>query len=190
MRAVGSLLLTRLRVINDGAADDLLRCFRSVSGKLCTSFNGLDNIHAFRHFAKDSVVSIQPWCRYGGEEKLGAACVTSCVGHGEDSWFVMLESESRWLTGDLPARSAGSGATMHGVLGKRAATLNHEVFNDTVEVETIVMPHVDELHEVGHGIGGAAVKEVNRYVSSTGFHENLHGRTTRRGLKRLWLVQP
>jgi len=59
-----------------------------------------------------------------------------------------------------------------------------------VKVEAIVVPHVDEFHEVGHSIGGAAVKEVNRNVSCTGFHENLHGRATRRGLKRLWLVQP
>ena len=70
----------------------------------------------------------------------------------------------------------------------RAAALNHEVFNDAVEVETVVVTHFDELDEIGHRVGSTAVEEVDGDVACAGFHENLHGHTTERHLKRICMA--
>jgi hypothetical protein len=55
----------------------------------------------------------------------------------------MLQAEGRWLARDVPARAACTSSARHWILGMRAAALNHEVFNHTVEVEAIVVAHFD-----------------------------------------------
>ena len=66
--------------------------------------------------------------------------------------------------------------------------MNHEVLNDAVEMKPIVVAVLDQLHEVGDGVGGTAVKKVDGDVACAGFHENLHAMTTDRHLKRICLI--
>ena len=174
--------------LDDAAANDLLRLSRSVTGELSASLNGMNDVHAFAHGAKDGVVAVQPRGGHGREEELGPAGVAACIRHRKHAGLVVLEGERGRLAGDLPARAAGTGSPGHGILGVRAATLNHEVFNDAVEVESIVVPVLDQLHEVGDGVGGTAVKEIDGDVACAGFHENLHATTNGRHLKRICLV--
>ena len=173
--------------LDDAAANDLLRFSRAVSGQLAASLNGMDNVHAFTDRTKDGVVSVEPRRSDGGQEKLGPAGVSASVGHGKNAWLVVLEGKSRSFTGDLPARAAGASTSGHWVFGMRTAALNHEVFNHTMEVEPVVVPHFHEFDEIGDRIGCTAVKEVDGDVACAGFHENLHGRTTERHLKRICL---
>ena len=56
-----------------------------------------------------------------------------------------------------------------------------------MEVETVVVSHLDEFNEIGDGFGGAAVKEFDGYVACGGLHENVHGSTTNRHFKRICL---
>lgn len=70
-----------LTSLNDGDLDDLLWLCWLVTWQFFAAFNGFDNIHTFGHFAEDGVVSVQPWCGDGREEKLGAAGVLTGVGH-------------------------------------------------------------------------------------------------------------
>ena len=173
--------------LNDGAANDLLRFCRAVAGEFSAALDGMDDVHAFTHRSKDGVVAVEPGCGHRGQEELGAAGVATGVGHGEYTGFVVLESESGRFAGDLPARAAGTRTTGHGVFRMRAAALNHEILDDSVKVETVVVTHVHEFDEIGHGVGGTAVEEVNGDVAGAGFHENLHGVTIKRHFKRICL---
>ncbi len=171
--------------LNDGAADDLLGLCGAVAGQFLTALNGVNDVHAVTDGTEHSMVAVEPRCGHGGQEKLGPTGVATGVGHRQHTGFVVLEGERRRLAGNLPAGPAGTCATGHGVLGVRTAALNHEVLNDPVKVETIVVAHVHELHEVGDGVGGTAVKEVDGDVAGAGFHEDLHGQTTKRHFKRI-----
>ena len=99
----------------------------------------------------------------------------------------MLEGKGRGFARDLPAWAAGSSTARHRVLGVRAATLNHEILNHTVEVKTVVVAHFHQFDEVGHRVWCTSVKEVDGDVSGAGFHEDLHDVTTERHFKRICL---
>ena len=171
--------------LDDGAADDLLGLSGAVAGELSAALNGVDDIHAFGHGAEDGVVAVEPRRGHGRQEELGPTGVAAGVGHGQDARLVVLEGEGGGLAGNLPAWATGTGASGHGVFGVRAAALNHEVFNDAVEMEPVVVAHVDEFDEIGDGVGSTAVEEVDGDVACAGFHENLHDHTTERHLKRI-----
>ena len=171
--------------LDDAAADDLLGLCRAVSWEFTAALDGLDDIHAFADSAKHGMVAVEPWRGHGRQEKLGAAGVATSVRHREHAGLVVLEGEGRRFTGDLPAWASGTGSARHRVLGMRAAALNHEVFNDAVEMEAVVVAHVDEFDEIGDGVGSTAVEEVDGDVACAGFHENLHDHTTERHLKRI-----
>lgn len=66
-----------------------------------------------------------------------------------------------------------------------ASTLNHEIFNHTVKVQSVVVSHGYEFDEIGHRIGGTTVKEVDGDVACACFHKDLHGGTTERHFKRI-----
>ena len=174
--------------LDDAAANDLLRFSGSVARELSAALNRVNDVHAFTHGAKNSVVAVEPRGGHGREEELGPTGVAAGVGHGEHTGLVVLEGEGRGLAGDLPAWTAGTGSTGHWVLGVGAAALNHEVLNDAMEVESVVVPRIHQLDEVGDGVGSTAVKEVDGDVACAGFHENLHATTTERHLKRICLV--
>jgi glutathione peroxidase len=176
--------------LNDGAADDLLRLCGSVSWEFLTAFNGVDNVHALADGTEDGVISIEPRRRHCGEEKLGATGVSAGVRHGKNARFVVLESQCGRFARDLPAWATGSCSARHGVFGVRTAALNHEIFNDTVKVETVVVAHVHQFHEVGYGVWCVSVKEVDGDVAGAGFHEDLHDMTIKRHLKRICLSCP
>ena len=66
----------------------------------------------------------------------------------------MLEVQGRTFARDLPPWTTGPCSSGHGVLGVWAATLNHEIFDDAVEVKSVVEPVFDEFDEIGHSIWG------------------------------------
>ena len=176
-----------LTSLKDGAADDLLGLSGSVAGELSASLNGVNDVHAFTDGTEHGVVAVEPRRGNRGEEELGATGVSTSVGHGEDTGLVVLEGKSRGLAGNLPARASGTGSSGHRVFGVGAAALDHEIFNHAVEMQTVVMTHFHQFDEIRHGIGGASVKEFDGDVACACFHEDLHGPTTERHLKRICL---
>ena len=70
-----------------------------------------------------------------------------------------------------------------------AAALQHEVRNDAVEVEAVVVALAHELREIGHRVRGVAMVEGQEDVTGAGFHADLHDPTTRRGHLRLRAVR-
>jgi len=99
----------------------------------------------------------------------------------------VLEGKGRGFARDLPAWAASTCTARHGVLGVGAAALYHEIFNDTVEVKTVVVAHFHQFDEVCDRVRRTSVKEVDGDVSGAGFHEDLHDVTTERHFKRICL---
>ena len=160
--------------LDDGAADDLLRFSGAVAGEFSTSLDGVNDVHAFGHGAKDGVVAVEPGGWHRREEELRATGVPAGVGHGEHTRLVVLQGKGGGFAGNLPAGATGAGSASHGVLGVRTAALNHEVLDHTMEVKSVVVAHLDQFDEIGDGVGGTAVEEVDGDVACAGFHENLH----------------
>ena len=76
----------------------------------------MNDVHALTNRSEDGVVAVEPWSGNGGEEKLRTTGVSSSVGHGENTRFVVLEGERRWLARNLPPWSTGARSAGHGVL--------------------------------------------------------------------------
>ena len=70
-----------------------------------------------------------------------------------------------------------------------AAALNHEVFNNTMEVQAVVVAHVDQFDKVRHGVGGAAMIKFDCDVSCAGLHECVHATPRWRGVKSIRFEQ-
>ena len=88
--------------------------------------------------------------------------------------LVVLQGKGGGFAGNLPAGATGASSAGHGVFRVRAAALNHEVLDHTMEVKSVVVAHLDQFDEIGDGVGGTAVEEVDGDVACAGFHENLH----------------
>ena len=52
----------------------------------------------------------------------------------------------------------------------RAAPLDHEILDDTVEVQAVVKPVIDELEEVPSGLWAVFGVQSDLYLSSVGCH--------------------
>ena len=66
---------------------------------------------------------------------------------------------------DLPAGTAHARLPAPGVLGVGTAALEHELLDDPVEVQAVVEARINELQEVGHGLGGLVVVQADGDVT-------------------------
>ena len=94
--------------------------------------DGVDNVLSRGGLSKDGVFAVEVWSGKVRDEKLRSVGVRSRVGHGEDAGFVVA------TVGFAFAFELVAGPTRAGA--GRATTLNHEVRNDAVEVESVVIP--------------------------------------------------
>lgn len=99
---------------------------------LVASDDRVDDILSLGGLSKDGVLAVEVRSGKVRDEKLRAVGVGSGVGHGEDAGFVVA------TVGFAFALELIAGATRAG--SGRATTLNHEVRNDAVEVESVVIP--------------------------------------------------
>lgn len=95
------------------------------------SLNGLDDIHAIDNLAEHDVLAVQPRGLDGGDEELGAVRVLARVGHGQQTGASVLQLKVLVLELLAVDRLAA-----HAVAVREVATLDHEVGDDTVELET------------------------------------------------------
>ena len=99
---------------------------------LVASDDRVDDVLSRGSLSKDGVLAVEVWGGKVCDEKLRAVGVGSGVGHREDAGFVVA------TVGFAFALELVAGPTRAGA--GRATTLNHEVRNDAVEVESVVIP--------------------------------------------------
>ena len=94
--------------------------------------DGVDNVLSRSSLSKNGVLAVEVWSGKVRDEKLRAVGVGSSVGHGKDAGFVVAP------VGFAFALELVAGATCAAT--GWATTLDHEVRNDAVEVESVVIP--------------------------------------------------
>ena len=94
----------------------------------------LDDVHTLDNLAEDDVLAIEPWAWDGGDEELGAVGVWTSVGHGEHAWDLVLLLEA--FVGEL---HAVDGLATSAVAPGEVTTLDHEVWDDTMELAALVV---------------------------------------------------
>lgn len=97
--------------------------------------HSLDNLHATLDSAENSMFPIQPRGWSQGDEELTAIGVFATVGHAQNAGAGMLERGVDLIC-ELFAVDAGSAAS--GACW--VARLNHEVWDDAVEDDVVVVP--------------------------------------------------
>src|SRR5262245_43122082 len=115
------------------------------------SLDLVDDVHAVGHAAEDRVLAVEPRrLGRGDEEELRAVGVRAGVGHRERAAGDLVVVD---LVLELVAGTAGAGAL-------RAAALDHEVLDDTVEDEAVVKALAGELLEVRNGLRRVLVEQL------------------------------
>ena len=115
-------------------ADDLLIFDWFVARSFFHAFEGVDDIHAVDDFTEDGVVHVEPRSRDGCDEELAAVGAGACIGHGQKTRAVKGELADALILkvfapDGLPAAACAG----------RIATLDHELFNDAVEDDAVVV---------------------------------------------------
>ena len=98
------------------------------------ALESLDDIHALNDLAEDDVLAIEPWAWDGGDEELGAVSVLAGVCHGKKTWAGVLVLEV--LISELLAVDGLATGAVH---ASEVTTLDHEVWDDTVEWAALVV---------------------------------------------------
>lgn len=102
---------------------------------------GVDDVLPGEDTTKDSMHSVQVRCCTVGDEELRAVAIRHTgISHGEDAGTVMFE---RWVNFIFKRISGGSPPGARGI-----SCLNHEVGNDAVEGNSVVVTSFGEVEEV------------------------------------------
>lgn len=122
----------------------------------------VDYFNALGHLAEASVLTVKVRGAFAAvtHKELRSARVLARVGHGEHAAIVALVATGGFALNG-PARSAGAGA-----LG--ASTLNHEIWEHTVEGEPVIEAALGELAEVCDGEWGVGVEELDGHIALSG----------------------
>ncbi len=113
------------------------------------------------------LVTIEPRARDGGQEELRAVGVRASVGHGQQTWLVVLEDEVLVLE-LLAVDGLATGAVLTG----EVTTLQHKVRDDTVERTALV------AEALLAGAQGAEVLARARHLLRVQLHDNAAHRRT------------
>ena len=111
-------------------------------------FDSVQKLQAFKNLSKASVVTVEVGCGLATQhdEKLGTTRIGSGMGHRQYTTVVELLFAMRF------ARNFVAGAATTGAFW--ATALNHESWQDTVEIEAIVKALIGKIHEVLNGLRG------------------------------------
>lgn len=101
-----------------------------------------------------------------GDEELAAVRARAGVGHGEDAGFAVAEGFVE-LVRELVAGTAGAVAA-------RIAALDHEVGDDAVKGQAVVVAAFGEVEEIGGGHGNLGGVDDALDVALVGLHHDAH----------------
>ena len=112
----------------------------------------VDDVHAGRDLPEDRVLPVEPGALLGGDdEELAAVRVGAAVRHRERA---ADDRPAVRLVLELVARPTGA-------VPARAAALDHEVRNDAMERQAVVVALGGKLDEVPDGLGRVLVVELD-----------------------------
>ncbi len=122
----------------------------------------VDYFNALDHLAEAGVCTVKVRGAFTAvtHEELRSASVLTRVRHGKDAAIMALVA-ARGFALDGPTRTASAGA-----LG--ASTLNHEIWEHTVEGEPVIEAALGELAEVCDGEWGVGVEEFDGHIALGG----------------------
>ena len=109
------------------------------------AFDLVDDVLAFGSLAEDSVLAVEVRSRKVGDEELRAVGIRSRICHREDARLVVATVRLA-LTLELVAWATSSSAGW-------ATALDHEVRNDAVKLEPVVVAAGSEVKERSYGDG-------------------------------------
>ncbi|MPN44322.1 hypothetical protein SDC9_191884 [bioreactor metagenome] len=132
--------------------------------------------------SEDGMFAVKPGRRHECDEELRTAGIGAGVGHGEYPRFVMLEALAEFV-GDVVAGAACAVAL-------RAAALDHELIDDAVEGEAVVVALLREVDEVFHRLRREIVEEFDLECAVVRLEgSDLTFRRGFRGVRRLRLLR-
>lgn len=125
-----------LLFLNQCISLNLVQLTRSVNGDSGSGgtrvgtvrLDRLDNVETVSNLTEHNVLAVQPWGGNGGDEELGTVGVWTSVGHGQQTWSVVLLDKVlvlELLTVD--------GLTASTVTSGEVTTLQHELRDHSVE---------------------------------------------------------
>ena len=142
--ATASLLCA---LFHHSCANDLDLVHWSVLAAGLDQTHALDDPHPTLHPAKDCVLAIQPGRRRKSDKKLTAICVGSAVRHAQNAGTGVLEVISNLVLEFLAVDGATAAASASGIAG-----LDHEVGDDSVEDDIVVVSSLRESRKVLAGL--------------------------------------
>src|SRR5918992_3828539 len=135
-----------------------------VLGPGLRALDRVDRLHARADLAEDGVLAVEPGSRVGrDDEELAAVRVRPAVGHRQRAAHDLVVVD---LVLELVARAAGAGSL-------RAAALDHEVLDDAVEDQPVVVAVLRQLHEVLDGLRGIFLEQLELDRPVVGVHGRL-----------------
>ena len=111
-----------------------------------TSGDGVHGVHPLGHMTENGVFAIKVRCGHVGDEELASICPWTGIGHGEDTGTVVFESAVDFI---FKAVAGSTTACAGGI-----AALDHELLDDAMEGEAVVVTALRDIQEVGDGDGG------------------------------------
>ena len=111
---------------------------------------------------------VKPWGWNGSDEKLAAVCAWACVGHRKEAWLVERDVACalvfKVLSPDgLPSHSGAGWVT----------TLNHELFDDAVENDAVVVAVLEVCGEVFASLWCDVFEELELNTALCGFEDDV-----------------
>ena len=132
--------------------------------------DGVHDIHPIGHMTEDGVFAVKVGCGHVGDEELASIGPRAGIGHGENTGTIVFEPSVDFVFKAV-ARSAA--ACAGGI-----AALDHELLDDAMEGEAVVVTALREIQEVRDGDGGFRWLKsgFNRpFASSENNTDILHG---------------
>ena len=141
-------------------ATDWLLCFDGNAGDGVALTDGVNNIHVFGT-PEYGVDAIKMRRRYVRDEELATARVLASVSHRQCTRCMLLRVD---LAVNLVPRTTGSGA-----IG--ATALNHEVADDAMKGQAIIVNLFHEVGEILNGPGGILLEKLKIDRSFVRYHD-------------------
>ena len=146
----------RLGVIEDFNAHDLV-----------TLADGIDHVLSLAGFTEDGVLAIKVRGGAVGDEELAAIGAGTGIGHGEDAGLVVAQVAFAFV---LKVVSRAAATSSRGI-----AALHHEVGNDAVEGDSVVVAPARQIQETGTGDRGIGGVKGDVNIALGGFHDDADG---------------
>lgn len=127
--------------------------------------DGIHDVLTVGHMTEDGVLVVEVGLRSMRDKKLATVGVWPCVGHRENTGAIVLQVGSKLILKPV----AGTACPCPGGI----AALDHEIGNDTVEGDAVIVPTLRQIEEIGHCHGHVATIERGLDISLVSFQDDV-----------------